>query len=254
MKPANLFCRFLSIALLLFQLASCGPATITPEPSGKKTTPTQKPYTIGGKTYYPVDSAHGYRETGNASWYGKKFHGRKTANGETYDMNAKTAAHKTLPIGTVLLVRNLDNGRETVVRINDRGPFVRGRIIDLSYQAANEIGMVQCGVAKTEIIAMGEPAGSGDKDGKSAGKLTYQDFFNGNYYIQVGSFLNKNNAERVARLFMSQGTKVTIQPYITSENTYYRVQIFAGTSLKLAKILEEKLAATGYSGAFTFAR
>ena len=254
MKPINLSTLLLSIAILLVLLAGCGPVTVTPEPSGKKTPPTQKPYTIGGKTYYPIDSASGYRETGNASWYGKKFHGRKTANGETYDMYAKTAAHKTLPMNTVLLVRNLNNGKETVVRVNDRGPFVRGRIIDLSYKAASEIGLVQSGVAKTEIITMGESTGSRSKGGKEPGKLKFQDFYKGNYYIQVGSFLKKNNAEKIARLFMSQGTKVTIQPYITSGNTYYRVQIFAGTSLKLAKILEEKLAKTGYSGAFTFAR
>lgn len=242
------------IVLLLILLAGCGPVTVTPEPSGKKRPPTQKPYKIGGKTYYPINSANGYKETGNASWYGKKFHGRKTANGETYDMYAKTAAHKTLPMNTVLLVRNLDNGKETVVRVNDRGPFVRGRIIDLSYTAAGEIGLIQSGVVKTQIIAMGEPAGSEKMGQKGADKLIYQDFYNGNYYIQVGSFLNKINAEKIARLFMSQGTRVIIEPYITSSNTYYRVQIFAGTSLKLAKVLEEQLRKTGYSGAFTFAR
>ena len=242
------------IVLLLILLTGCGPVTITPESSGKKTAPTQKPYKIGGKTYYPIDSASGYRETGKASWYGKKFHGRKTANGETYDMYAKTAAHKTLPMNTVLLVRNLNNGKETVVRVNDRGPFVRGRIIDLSYKAAGEIGLVQSGVTKAEIIAMGESTGSGSKGKKGSDKLKFQDFYKGNYYIQIGSFLNKKNAEKVALIFMSQGTKVTIQPYITSDKTFYRVQISAGTSLKLAKILEEKLAKTGYSGAFTFAR
>ena len=254
MKITNFLTLILSLAILLALLTSCGPATVTPEPSGKKTPPTQKPYKIGGKTYYPIDSANGYQETGNASWYGKKFHGRKTANGETYNMYAKTAAHKTLPMNTDLLVRNLNNGKETVVRVNDRGPFVRGRIIDLSYKAAGEIGLVQSGVAKTKIIAMGESTGSGSKGGKRPDKLKFQDFYKGNFYIQVGSFLNKNNAEKVALIFMSQGTKVTIQPYITAEKTYYRVQIFAGTSLKLAKILEEQLAKTGYSGAFTFAR
>jgi rare lipoprotein A len=254
MRPANFFFRLLSIAVLLFLLAGCGPATVTPEPSGRKTPPTQKPYTINGKTYYPINSNIGYRETGNASWYGKKFHGRKTANGETYDMYAMTAAHKTLPMNTVLLVRNLANGRETVVRVNDRGPFVRSRIIDLSYQAASEIGMIQGGVTQTEIIAMGEPVGPNDKGEKGTGKPAGQDFYNGNYYIQVGSFLNQDNAEKVARLFMSQGSRVLIEPYITPEHTYYRVQVFAGTTLKLAKILEEKLVKTGYPDAFTFAR
>ena len=169
-------------------------------------------------------------------------------------MHDMTAAHKTLPMGTVLLVRNLDNGRETVVRINDRGPFVRSRIIDLSYKAAKEIGIDQCGLAEAEIIAMGESVGPGGKDGKAPEKLRFQDFFNGNYYIQVGSFLNQDNAEKLARRFLAAGTKVVIQPYITSGHTYYRVQVFAGTSLKLAKILEEKLLRTGYPGSFIFAR
>ncbi len=87
---------------------------------------------------------------GIASYYGAKFHGRKTANGETFDMHAFTAAHKTLPFGTILLVSNLSNGKQVTVRINDRGPFVRNRILDLSYAAAREIGMIQSGTARIE--------------------------------------------------------------------------------------------------------
>ncbi|MCL7489106.1 MAG: septal ring lytic transglycosylase RlpA family protein [Desulfobulbaceae bacterium] len=239
------------MAALLLLLSGCGPATVTPESSATKIAPTQKPYTIGGRTYYPIPSADGYRETGIASWYGRKFHGRKTSNGETYNMHDMTAAHKILPMGTVLLVRNLENGRETVVRVNDRGPFIRGRIIDLSYKAATEIGIDQRGLAKAEIIAMGESVGS---DGKGGKELRFQDFFHGNYYIQVGSFLNQNNAENLARHFLATGTKVVIQPYITSGQTYYRVQVFAGTSLKEARKLEEKLLRSGYPDSFIFAR
>ncbi|MCI5132293.1 MAG: septal ring lytic transglycosylase RlpA family protein, partial [Candidatus Electrothrix sp. EH2] len=98
----------------------------------KKIPGTQRPYVIEGQTYYPIPSAQGYEETGLASWYGDPFHGRKTANGETYDMYGVTAAHKTLPMNTMLLVKNLRNGKTATVRINDRGPFVDGRIIDLS--------------------------------------------------------------------------------------------------------------------------
>lgn len=255
MKTGIFFIAPLCIIALLISLAGCGPVRITPEPSGKKTPPTQKPYNINGKTYYPVTSADGYQETGIASWYGKKFHGRKTANGETYNMYAKTAAHKILPMNTVLLVRNLDNGKETVVRVNDRGPFIRGRIIDLSYTAAKELGMMQNGTANAQIIAMGEYAGPAPKKGRiQPAQLTHQDFFKGNFFIQIGSFLNKGNAERLARNFMSRGMKVVIQPYITSGYTYYRVQIGAGTSLQQAKMLEEKFLRTGFPGAFTFAR
>lgn len=253
-KPGSLFPFILIITALLLLVSGCGPVTVTPEPSGKKKAPTLKPYTINGKTYYPIETADGFWETGTASWYGKKFHGRKTANGETYNMYAKTAAHKTLPMDTVLLVQNLDNGRETVVRVNDRGPFVRGRIIDLSYKAASEIGLVKSGLARAKIIAMGRPAGTSGKAGKKPEKLEHQNFYKGNYFVQVGSFLNKNNAERLARVFISQGIKVVIQPYITSGHTYFRVQVFAGTSLKVAKILEQKLLNTGFPGSFIFAR
>ncbi len=254
MKPRRLHTSLICIAFLLLLLGGCGPGIVTPEPSGKKIPPTQKPYRINGKTYYPIDSADGYREKGSASWYGKKFHGRKTANGETYDMYAGTAAHKTLPMGTVLLVRNLDNGRETVVRVNDRGPFVRGRIIDLSYKAAKDVDMIGSGVAKTEIIAMGEPSVSGAKAEEKPVVLKHPDFSKGNFYVQVGSFLDKNNAEKLARLFMERGTRAVIQPYITSGYTYYRVQVSAGTTLEMARVLEKQLLAAGYSGAFVFAR
>ena len=109
-----------------------------------------------GVTYVPIPSAKGYRERGVASWYGEPFHGRHTSNGEIYNMYGDTAAHKTLPMGTILLVRNLDNGRSSVVRINDRGPFVRERIIDLSYTKARELGVVARGTARVEIVALEE--------------------------------------------------------------------------------------------------
>ena len=99
----------------------------------------------------PGTPGRGHTETGMASWYGKKFHGRKTANGERYNMNALTAAHRTLPFGTVVRVTNLDNGRSVVVRINDRGPFKKGRIIDLSRKAARELDMIGPGVVKVRL-------------------------------------------------------------------------------------------------------
>ena len=112
------------------------------------------PYTVFGKRYYPIQSALGYREIGEASWYGKKFHGRKTSSGETYDMYKMTAAHKTLPLPTYVQVRRIDTGDTVVVRVNDRGPFLKGRIIDLSYVAARKIGLVQLGKAEVEVTAI----------------------------------------------------------------------------------------------------
>ncbi len=110
-----------------------------------------KPYVVRGKMYYPMRDATGYRERGVASWYGKKFHGRRTANGEIYDMYAMTAAHKTLPLPTYVRVRNLRNNRSAIVRVNDRGPFLQNRLIDLSYAAASKLGIVASGTGIVEV-------------------------------------------------------------------------------------------------------
>ena len=109
-----------------------------------------KPYTVLGKTYYPQET-YNYVETGIASWYGPGFHANKTANGERYDQNELTAAHRTLQMPSLVRVTNLDNGRSVVVRVNDRGPFARGRIIDVSAKAANLLGMVQSGTARVKL-------------------------------------------------------------------------------------------------------
>ncbi|WP_430623903.1 septal ring lytic transglycosylase RlpA family protein [Marinimicrobium locisalis] len=111
----------------------------------------KNPYTVLGKTYHLMDDETGYKERGIASWYGQKFHGRNTSNGEVYDMYAMTAAHKTLPIPSYVRVTNLDNGRQVVVRVNDRGPFHAGRIIDLSYAAAQKLGFAARGTAQVEV-------------------------------------------------------------------------------------------------------
>jgi rare lipoprotein A len=117
-----------------------------------------RPYTVEGRGYTPMASADGYRERGIASWYGKKFHGRRTSSGETYDMYAMTAAHKTLPLPAYVRVRNLDNGRSVIVRVNDRGPFLHNRLIDLSYAAAAKLGIVGTGTGVVEVEAVGPGA------------------------------------------------------------------------------------------------
>lgn len=120
----------------------------------------KSPYTVWGKQYYVMNSAIGYQETGTASWYGKKFHGHKTSNGETYDMYAMSAAHKSLPLPTFAKVTNLANGKSVVVRVNDRGPFHGSRLIDLSYAAAYKLDMLRKGTAKVhvEAITPGQPS------------------------------------------------------------------------------------------------
>jgi len=114
----------------------------------------KSPYTVLGQTYVLLPSAKGYRATGMASWYGTKFHGRSTANGDEYDLYGMTAAHKTLPIPTYVLVTNLENNRQAVVRVNDRGPFVSNRVIDLSYAAAVKLGYADKGTAFVEVAAI----------------------------------------------------------------------------------------------------
>jgi rare lipoprotein A len=116
-----------------------------------------RPYAVFGETYVPVVDEEPYKQRGLASWYGRKFHGQKTSSGETYDMFAMTAAHKTLPIPSYAKVTNLATGKSVVVRINDRGPFHSGRIIDLSYAAAKRIGIVGRGSAMVEVERVFEP-------------------------------------------------------------------------------------------------
>lgn len=116
--------------------------------------PKISPYSVMGKTYWPVQSGLGFKEEGYASWYGIDFHGKKTATGETYDMFSVSAAHKTLPLGTKVRVTNLENGRELELVVNDRGPFVDGRIIDLSYASARLLGMADNGLARVRVVGV----------------------------------------------------------------------------------------------------
>jgi len=109
------------------------------------------PYTVLGKTYFPISDGHRYTATGTASWYGTKFHGQPTANGEKYDLYGMSAAHKTLPLPTYVKVTNLDNGRTVTLRVNDRGPFYSDRIIDLSFAAAKKLGFAESGTARVKV-------------------------------------------------------------------------------------------------------
>ncbi|HKQ30277.1 MAG TPA: septal ring lytic transglycosylase RlpA family protein [Burkholderiales bacterium] len=133
-------------------VASISDAVPKSEPRSKS---GNKPYQVFGVNYVPLADASGYRERGVASWYGKKFHGRRTSSGEPYDMYAMTAAHKTLPLPSYVRVRNLENGRSAIVRVNDRGPFLNNRIIDLSYAAAAKLNIIGRGTGVVEIEVVG---------------------------------------------------------------------------------------------------
>src|SRR3972149_52315 len=124
-------------------------------PKAEPRSPTgNNPYTVYGTTYSPLADTSGYRERGIASWYGKKFHGKRTSSGEPYDMYVMTAAHKTLPLPSYARVHNLQNGRSVVVRVNDRGPFLHNRLIDLSYAAAARLGILGTGTGTVELEAV----------------------------------------------------------------------------------------------------
>lgn len=133
-------------------VASIPDAVPAPEPRARYGNP--KEYEVAGERYFVLASAAGYKERGRASWYGTKFHGKKTSSGEPYDMFAMTAAHKTLPLPTFVRVTNLDNGKSVVVRVNDRGPFHQGRIVDLSYAAAVKLDVLQHGSIPVEVEAI----------------------------------------------------------------------------------------------------
>ncbi len=152
-------------------------------------------YEVWGKKYRVLDSAQGYRERGTASWYGSKFHGRRTSSGEPYDLYQATAAHKTLPLPTYAEVTNLDNGRKVVVKINDRGPFHSDRIIDLSYAAALKIGIVQQGTGRVEVRAI-------TFDGQDANAKLARDT-----WLQVGAFSQKDSAKRVEDHLRDKGVR-----------------------------------------------
>jgi len=161
----------------------------------------QSPYTVLGKTYTVLASSEGYHERGIASWYGSKFHGRRTSSGEPYDMHLATAAHKSLPLPTYAEVTNLDNGRKMIVKINDRGPFHDGRIIDLSYAAAIKLGVDQTGTARVDVRAIdtarSKPAAVKVADGT---------------FLQVGAFSKRKTAENLAGKMMAAQLKpVTVQ-------------------------------------------
>jgi rare lipoprotein A len=129
-----------------------------PRPELKSRYGNPESYVVFGQRYEVLDSSRGYVREGIASWYGEPFHGRRTSNGEVYDMHALTAAHKSLPLPTYVLVTNLENGRQVVLRVNDRGPFHGGRIIDVSFSAAQKLGMIGPGTARVEVRALDPPA------------------------------------------------------------------------------------------------
>jgi len=250
---ARPFRRFLILGTLLFcgfilaGLSGCSRKYAPPPPGTSAPKGTFKPYTIDGKTYYPLQKAEGFRQEGLASWYGAKFHGRRTSNGEIYNMDGMSAAHKTLPMNTWVKVTNKVNGKSITVRINDRGPFVRGRIIDLSREAAKRLEVYAKGTAPVYLEALGwrKP------DGK--GYIQPPSYKVGDFTVQVGAFTVKANADRLAaRLRAAWGQAVVVR-HDRGDQVFHRVRVGREHSLDKAMALQGRLRAAGYKGAFTVA-
>jgi len=194
------------------------PGDAVPRPEPKSRYGNGPDYEVLGKSYTVMPSGSGYKERGVASWYGKKFHGRLTSNREPYDMYAMTAAHKTLPLPTYVQVRNLRNNRTIIVRVNDRGPFVHNRIIDLSYAAALKLDMVGTGTSLVEVTAITFDEPPGDRPVRivepaeppasvpaTASAPRPEVEKNNEIFVQVGAFGDRANAERRQSALISGG-------------------------------------------------
>jgi rare lipoprotein A len=235
-----------------------------------------KPYEVYGKTYVPMAAAADYRERGVASWYGKKFHGRRTSSGEPYDMYAMTAAHKTLPLPSYVRVRNLENGRSAIVRVNDRGPFLHNRLIDLSYAAAAKLGIVGSGTGMVEVeivtaqdaapvqlaqppletrglgvIATAEaaplPPAPVATAPAAAAPASAPAIIPPKLFVQAGAFREWNNAEAMRlRLERLEFTPILVQSVTTGEQIrVYRVRIGPLASIEEGDRLSAALARHG---------
>jgi rare lipoprotein A len=200
-----------------------------------------------GQWYQPIPDSKGFRQQGIASWYGEDFHGKKTSSGEPYDMNAMTAAHKTLPLGTWVKLTHLETGREIQVRINDRGPFVRNRIIDLSVEAAKAIGIYDAGTGPVEIVTIGATGNVRPSTGTSV------DYFSGNFTIQIGAFSEKSNAERLILQLSHLYKNAHMTPYYDGNKILYRVRVGQAHTLEKAIEYETHMIQNGFPDAFVVA-
>ncbi|MCL2918066.1 septal ring lytic transglycosylase RlpA family protein [Shewanella litorisediminis] len=198
-----------------------------------------KPYSVMGKSYNVLASAANFRESGLASWYGTKFHGYHTSNGEVYDMYSMTAAHKTLPLPSFVRVRNLDNKKEVIVRVNDRGPFHEGRIIDLSYAAAYRLGMLNTGTARVEIETIYIPSPENEAYTSSQDP--------NHYFIQVVASKDK---DRLNRLGKELADKYQLGYRLQEKDTLYRLQLgplgHEGIASKMLQQMRQQGYPSGY--------
>jgi len=208
-----------------------------------------KNYKVLGKWYSVKESSKGYREKGIASWYGKKFHGHRTSSGETYDMYAMTAAHKSLPLPTYVRVTHLENGKSVIVKVNDRGPFHDNRIIDLSYSAAKKLGVTAKGTGAVEVVAINPKTFQQKQPYKPKIKRpsafsTYPAKNEYKLYLQVGAFISQQNAHKLYKRLSRMFKKRQIHSDFAADKNIYRVRIGPLASVadadKLSALLNNK--------------
>jgi rare lipoprotein A len=198
-----------------------------PEPRSRYGNPDS--YVVFGERYYTMPSSKGYHERGLASWYGTKFHGKRTSSGEPYDIYGMTAAHKTLPLPTYVEVTNLDNGRSVIVKVNDRGPFHSERIIDLSYTAAHKLGILGKGTGRVEVRAI-DPLAP-DHVPNDEPVLVQEDTAtrkpaDAQLYLQAGAFQSESNARRLQeKIQTGKLGMVRVVKASTDHGTFFKVQI-----------------------------
>ena len=246
----------LLVTFVVVLLAGCGPTQLAVHaakeairPPAKHAAPAYEgaykvgaPYQVNGVWYFPKVEPD-YDEIGVASWYGQEFHGRSTANGETYDMYGVSAAHPTLPLPTWVRVTNLENGRSLVVRVNDRGPFVDNRIIDLSFGAAQQLGFASKGLAMARVEALPGPAGGGAVAAMGAAQG-----WPGNHaglYVQAGAFRSARAAQNLRTELASLGN-VTVTAVGVDGRRLYRVRVGPLADLPRADATLATVLARGY--------
>ena len=198
------------------------------------------PYRVDGHVYYPLRDSSGFSQEGTASWYGRDFHGKPTSSGEVYDMYSVTAAHKTLPFNTRVQVTHQENGKSIIVRINDRGPFVGGRVIDLSYGAARKLGIIEQGTAPVTLRVLREKSSALRR--RAATRPTRQ----GNFAVQVGVFANPSNARMVSRRFPHS----RIQPVQQNDRKIYKVLVGNFSNYETALGHMDQIRLRGFDRAF----
>lgn len=249
MTPHLRTVQLLSMALLALLASACATRQHSYSPQDQNRSsrqkPGQKPYTVAGKRYDPLSTHEGFMQEGIASSYGRDFHGRKTSSGEAFDMNTMTAAHKTLPLGVYVKVRHKRTGREIVVRINDRGPFVRDRIIDLSEEAARRLDMIQEGVAAVKVTALGY------KTDQAGGETEYRapaSYDNGSFALQVAALKSRANAYRYADELKGKYGTADVQEATVAGDTFYRVRLGRYFSLRKTQSAQESFERKGFPG------